>query len=62
MSYDECPNPRCRSRDGTRGVYECTKCGFQGCWDKYGGGCWPKQSACPSCGASGHWRKVGDIE
>ncbi len=35
--YDACPS--C-GYEGSRNIYECNNCGFQGCWDRYGGGCW----------------------
>lgn len=57
--YDKCPN--CKSKDTTRVVYSCTKCKFEGCWDKYGNGCWPKYLECPSCHESGHYTLSGNI-
>jgi hypothetical protein len=62
MSYYVKQCPTCSSTDSNRSVYQCTKCGHQGCWDRWGGGCWPKQSTCPKCGASGQYTKVADIE
>ena len=52
----------CRARLSSSPVIQCAKCGHQGCWDRWVSGCWPKQSACPKCGASGQYTNVADIE
>ncbi len=57
--YDECPNVECAYR-GSRNVYRCTGCGFEGCWD-HGEGCWPGQLECPNCGEGGQWERAGHI-
>ena len=52
--------PRCDER-GDRNIYQCQRCDFVGCWDKHGGGCWPRQEHCPKCDDYGHWRMIGYI-
>jgi hypothetical protein len=58
-NYDRCPN--CSSRDSERTVYYCNNCGFRGCWDNRGNGCWPNLSRCPKCD-SNNWSKSGYIK
>ena len=65
-TYDECPS--CGEQNGLS-VYHCDRCGFEGCWDNDGDGCWPGQEHCPECdeedpdhrGGLGTWHYVGHI-
>jgi hypothetical protein len=61
MTYNVSQCPNCSSTDNNRSVYQCTNCKFEGCWDKWGGGCWPKHEACSQCGSKSY-TKVADIQ